>query len=149
MTHKNEDELLAYALEVVAGDEERASTEAHLAVCADCRARLEAIKADIETIGGVRPCVEPRPRLHPSAVQPLEPRAHPFPLYAGLRAAALVAAGILVGFGAASRVHREPVFVSPAYVEVSPPAASSQASSVSDATEVPVGYYDQVLNKTE
>jgi len=35
MTHSSEDELLGYALEVVASDKERAGIAAHLAMCSE------------------------------------------------------------------------------------------------------------------
>jgi anti-sigma factor RsiW len=153
MTHKNEDELLAFALDVVAAEKERAGIAAHLECCPECLARMESIRADIGTIAGVRPCssaaaaLEKRP--HASAARASARGPHQFPGYALLRAAALVAVGVIVGFGAGSRAHREPVFVSPAYVEASAPAASTEASAVSDATDIPAEYYEQLVNKSE
>jgi len=150
MTHKNEDELLAFALEVVPTEKERAGIAKHLETCSECRAHLESIRKDIGVIAGVRPstavlpALEGRPSV--SAARTGEGRAHRLPGYALLRAAALVAVGIVVGFGAGSRVSREPVFVSSAYVETSPTTAPSEGTAVSDATGVPDAYYEQIVN---
>jgi len=151
MTHKNEDELLVYALDVVATEEERVATAEHLEACPECRARLESIRADLGTIAGVRPSSSAAKVLewHPSADWLSARGAHRFPGYALLRAAALIAVGVFVGFGTANRIHREPVFISPAYVEVSEPPSPAGASAVSDATDIPAEYYEQLVNKSE
>jgi len=136
MKHRNEDELLAFALDVVASEEGRVGIAEHLEACPECRARLENIKADIGTIAAVRPTcsVSQVPRSLPRS----------YSTYSILRAAALVAVGVVVGFGAASRFNREPVFVSTAYVETSSREAPAGASAASDATAVPDAYYDEI-----
>ena len=137
MTHRNEDELLAYALEAVESEEERAGIARHLEACSDCRARLESMRAEIDAIAGVRPSCR-------SAQLP-SPIPRPSLAAAILRAAALIAVGIVAGFGVGSKVPREPVVISPAYVETSPPAAGAEGSAVSDATAIPAAYYEQIV----
>ncbi|UCF77865.1 MAG: zf-HC2 domain-containing protein [Candidatus Eiseniibacteriota bacterium] len=137
MSHKSEDELLAYALEVIDDEEQRAGIEEHLDACPECRGQLESLKKDIELIGGLRPCRQPfnipTPRLRESIA------------YSVLRAAAFVAIGFLVGVGASTRTQqREPVFLSASYVTLSPPAEELAAHAVSDATDISARYYEQV-----
>ena len=48
MTHNSEDELLGYALKVVATDKEHDKITSHLAECPECRLRLANIQKDIE-----------------------------------------------------------------------------------------------------
>ncbi|MCX5800135.1 MAG: hypothetical protein NTX17_01925 [Candidatus Eisenbacteria bacterium] len=139
MTHNSEDQLLGYALEVIAGDEERAGIAAHLAVCSECSTRLEALRKDIEIIGGARP--RQRDLRIPS------PRPREAVTYSILRTAALIVLGILVGFGASKRVHREPEFLSSSYITLSPPTDSIRTYTVSDATEIPAHYYEQLLEQ--
>ncbi len=138
MKHRDEDELLAFALDVVASEEERGGMAEHLEVCQECRARLEDIKADVGTIAGVRPTcsVSQAPGSLPRTAS----------ANSILRAAALVAVGVIVGFGAASRFNREPVFVSPAYVETSSREVPAGASAASDATAIPDAYYDEIAD---
>ncbi|MBN1505013.1 MAG: zf-HC2 domain-containing protein [Candidatus Eisenbacteria bacterium] len=149
MTHRTEDELLAYALEVVESEEERAAIATHLETCPECRGRLESIRADIEAIAGVRPSrlaagiLDRRPRVQ--VVRAGLGGVRGFPLRAWLRAAALIVIGLVVGFGVGSRVEREPVFISPAYMEASPPAVAASGAAVSDATAVTPGYYESIL----
>jgi hypothetical protein len=139
MTHNSEDELLGYTLETIASDEERAGIAAHLAVCSECRMRLENLRKEMEIIGGVIP----RPRV----LRIPSPRPREAVTYTILRTAALIVLGTLVGFGASKRVHREPEFVSSAYVTLSPPTDSLTAHAVSDATDIPVHYYEQLLEQ--
>jgi hypothetical protein len=139
MTHNSEDELLGYALEVIASDEERATIAAHLAVCSECRMRLDNLRKDIETIGGVRPR-QPVLRIP-------NPRPREVVTYTILRTAALIVVGILVGFGASKGVHHEPEFMSSGYVTLLPPTDSLRACTVSDATEIPLHYYEQLLEQ--
>jgi anti-sigma factor RsiW len=159
MTHNSEDELLGYALEAIASDEERASIAAHLAVCSECRMRLKNLRKDIEIIGGVGPrqrvlrIPSPRPRalgipgLRPHIRWTPTPRPREAVTHTILRTAALIVLGILVGFGASRGVHREPEFVSSAYVTLSPPTDSLTGYTVSDATDIPVHYYERLLEQ--
>jgi hypothetical protein len=139
MTHNSEDELLRYALEVIANEEERASMAAHLTVCSECRVRLEDLRKDIQIVGGVRP--RRRVLLIPNS-RPREVVA-----YTILRTAALIILGSLVGFGASKGVHRELEFVSSGYVTLSPPTDSLTPYAVSDATDVPAHYYVRLLEQ--
>ena len=141
MTHISEDDLLRYALEVVASDEERTSVAAHLAVCSECRTRLEKLERDIEVIGSVRP--------RPGLLHIPHQHSRQVSTYAILRAAALVVVGVLVGLGASNWVSREPVFVAPAYITLSAPTDSLTSYSVSDATDISVNYYKQLLEQQE
>jgi len=149
MTHSSEDELLAYALEVVANEEQRADTAAHLQICPECRGRLEGIRADIDAIAGVRACGSTalEPEGSQSAIRELVRGQRRFPVYTLLRAAALIVVGVVVGFGAGSRIHREPVFISPAYTEGSVQAAPAESSAVSDATGIPAAYYEEMAKR--
>jgi hypothetical protein len=139
MTHNSEDELLRYALEVIANEEERASTAAHLAVCSECRVRLEDLRKDIQIVGGVRP--RRRVLLIPNS------RPREVLTYTILRTAALIILGSLIGFGASKGVHRELEFVSSGYVTLSPPTDSLTAYTVSDATDIPAHYYERLLEQ--
>jgi hypothetical protein len=141
MTHRTEDELLAYALEVVDSDEERDAIAAHVAECPECRQRLEHLRQDIEVIGGVRP--------RRQVLRTPYPRQRLAVAHGIIRAAALVVLGFLVGLGASSWAGREPVFLSRAYVELSPPDESLTAYTVSDATDVPIEYYEDIAERTE
>jgi anti-sigma factor RsiW len=145
MTHKSEDELLAYALEVTATEEERGDIAAHLRACPECRARLESIRVDIGAIAAVRPrsSSAATPAGGPSTVRTPEPRGYSSPVYMLLRAAALVAVGIVVGFGIGSRLDREPVFLSPSHIETAPPAVEN-GSAPSDATGLSASYYENI-----
>jgi anti-sigma factor RsiW len=139
MTHSSEDELLGYALEVIASDKERAGIAAHLAMCSECRARLENLQKDIDIIGGVRP----RQRV----LRMANPRPREATTYAILKSAALIILGIFVGLGASNWAHREPEFVSSAYVTLSSLTDSLTAYTVSDATDVSVHSYEQILEQ--
>lgn len=188
MTHNSEDELLGYALETVASDEERDKITSHLAECSECRLRLANIQKDIEIVAGVRPVTsplllpDPRRRLFsmpgaPALGKPasrqrepgtpgsrppipgrpgLRPHIRWTPIarpgervaYAILKTAALIAIGIIVGLGASKRIPHEPEFVSPSYITMSPPTDSVASHSVSDATDIPAHYYEQLLGQT-
>jgi len=141
MNHIDEERLLEYALEVCSDESDHTDIERHLGDCSQCRDRLKVIKEDIEIIGGVRPSQAvlslPGTKARNSMVYPL------------LRAAALIIFGIFVGFGAASWINQKPAFVSPAYVTLTPPDLTLEASAVSDATEIPQSYYDGMLNSVE
>jgi hypothetical protein len=141
MTHKTEDQLLAYALEVTASDEERDDITAHLEACSECRERLESLEKDIELIGAVRP------RRQALSMPQSSPRQTVG--LAILRAAALIVVGFLVGLGTSSWADREPVFLSPTYLVLSPPTDSLPSHTVSDATDIPVEYYEQILESKE
>ncbi|KPJ61047.1 MAG: hypothetical protein AMJ46_03510 [Latescibacteria bacterium DG_63] len=141
MTHNTEDELLGYALELIASDEERARITAHLEACSQCRERLENLRKDIQIIGGVKP------RRQVLAIP--YPRTRQFVAQAIFRAAAFVVLGFLAGLGASSWAPREPVFVSPTYVELSSPSDGLAAHTASDATEIPAEYYEQLVESTE
>lgn len=183
MTHNSEDELLGYALKVVASDKEYGKITSHLAECPECRLRLASIQKDIEIMGGVRPVTRPRlmPGPRPQRVSSIpdsqvsripkrrllrlpsrRSRALGVPgmrphirwtptlrpgervTYAILKTAALIVIGILVGVGASKRIPREPEFVSSSYVTLSPPADSLMPYAVSDATDIPAHYYEQL-----
>jgi anti-sigma factor RsiW len=141
MIHINEDKLLQYALEVSPTDAERAVIAEHLATCSECSARLEELRKDIEIIGGIQPRKQelrmpvPRPRHN-----------HVYPI---IRAAALFIFGIAVGFGASNWIHRQPAYISPAYLTLSPPPDSVSTQVVSDATEISKRYYEYVLEGHE
>jgi hypothetical protein len=64
-----------------------------------------------------------------------------------MRAAALIVLGILIGFGASAWDKPEQVCVFPAYLAPSPPPPSERGYAVSDATEIPAGYYERILKE--
>ncbi len=139
--HINEDKLLQYALEVSPTDAERTAIAEHLAACSECSARLEELRKDIEVIGGIQPRRQelrmpgPRPR-------------HNF-VYPVIRAAALFIFGIVVGFGASHWIQRQPAYISPSYLTLSPPPDSIGTYVVSDATEISKRYYEYILEGHE
>lgn len=155
MTHVSEDQLLEYALEVTVTDEERASIATHIQSCPECKARLETIRADMEVLGSVRPGFRPSlglpsPRKERAGQARLWAR-HPLlqrgTAYAVLRATAFIVVGFVAGLGASSIAPREPLIVSSAYIEVSPPGETAASCAVSDATGVSEEYYEQVLGE--
>jgi len=125
MKHLDEDSLLEYALELNDGAR-REEIARHLESCVDCRARLEQIKADIDVIGSARgkPTMMPPPVVKKSNV-----------VVSLLRVAAILACGIVVGYGAAQLGQTEHICVEPAYLATSPPS-SALSGAASDATEV-------------
>jgi hypothetical protein len=137
MTHIAEDELLKYALEITDSDSQRDELDAHLRACPECSARLRDIQKDIGIIGGV----SPNRRL----LRMSNPRARRVTINGSLKAAALIIFGIFVGFGASTWVYREPAAVRPAYMALSPPDDTLVGCAVSDATEIPHRYYDEIL----
>jgi len=139
MTHKSEDELLKYSLELVANDEERAAIAVHLATCSECQMSLDRLLRDLEIIGSAR--------SHQQALLMPHPRRRSIAAQGLLRTAALVVLGVLVGFGASMRVHREPALISSSYIAPAPPVDSVTAPAASDATDVPAHYYEQILEQ--
>jgi hypothetical protein len=136
MNHITEDKLLEFALGISSNQTERAEIETHLVDCQECRLQLNAIQRNIMVIGGIRG-PEPVLRMPSAPYQPVK--------YAVLKVAALVFLGFLVGMGTSSLTHREPVYVLPSYLKLSPPADSLMGCVVSDATEINAGYYGQIL----
>ena len=141
MSHMDENRLLGYVLEVYDSDSERDEIAAHLAGCPDCRARLEEIRGDIEIIGSVRP--------YGLTSWPPNPKARGRTVSAVLRAAAMIVIGVFAGFGASSLVHHRPAAVVPQYVALSPPEDRSLCCAVTDVTEVPPQYYQDLRGKQE
>ena len=139
--HINDDKLLQYALEISPTDKERAVIAEHLAICSECRSRLEELRRDIEIIGGIQPR---RQELRMPGPRPRHNFAHPI-----IRAAALFILGIAVGFVASNWIQREPAYISPAYLTLSPPPDSVSTYVVSDATEISARYYEYILEGHE
>ena len=139
--HINEDKLLQFALEVSPTDAERAGIAEHLAICSECSARLEELRKDINVIGGIQPR---RQELR----MPI-PRPWHNVLYPIVRAAALFIFGIVVGFGVSNWILREPAYISPSYLTLSPPPDSIGTYAVSDATGISKGYYEYILEGHE
>jgi len=139
MIHPSEDDLLRHALDAHETEDDHARIERHVDDCPECRARIDAVNADIGVIASVRPQrrvlqlpVTRRPRVN---------------VYAILRAAALVILGISLGYGWSNRNRPEAVEVTSAYVTLAPPADSLRRYAVSDATEVPSHYYQSLMNQ--
>jgi hypothetical protein len=141
MSHIDEDKLLGYVLEVIERQSERDEIAEHLAGCAECRARLEEIRGDVELIGNVRP--------YGQVLRISNPRAQRWGVYPVLRAAAMIVLGIFVGFGASSLVHHRPTEVVPPYAVLSPPADCSSGCAATDVTDVPPQYYQRLLGSGE
>ena len=69
------DQIPAYALDCL-DQQEASQVEAHLTVCAACRAELKAYKATAAYLGLVAPQVQPPPRLKASILRRVkEPQA--------------------------------------------------------------------------
>lgn len=139
MSHIDENKLLAYVLEILDCDSERDEIAAHLAGCAECRAQLETMRGDVETISSVRP--------HGRVLRIPNPRARGWGMYAILRAAAMIVLGVFLGFGASSVMHHRPREVVPPYAVLSPPRDCSSGCAVTDVTEVPPRYYQDLLGR--
>jgi len=139
MSHVDEDRLLAYLLEVLERDSEREEIAEHLAGCAECRALLEHVQGDVELIGSVRP--------YGQVLRIRDHRIRGWRMYAALRAAAMVALGVFIGFGASSLLHHRPTEVVPPYAVLSPPTDCSSGCAVTDVSEVPPQYYKHLLAK--
>jgi anti-sigma factor RsiW len=139
MIHIDENRLLAYVLEVFDCDSEREEIAAHLAGCPECRARLDEVRGDVEIIGNVRP--------YGKVSWITNPKARGRTVYAILRAAAMIVMGAFAGFAASSLVHHQPTEVVPQYVVLSPPADCSSGCAVTDVTEVPPRYYEDLPGK--
>lgn len=137
MSHVDEDRLLAYVLEVLEHDSEREEIADHLAGCADCRARLERVREDVEMIGNFRP--------YGQVLRIPAPKIRPWRIYATARAAAMIALGVFIGFGASSLLHKQRAEVVPPYAVLSPPADCSSGCAVTDVTEVPLEYYKSLV----
>ena len=137
MSHIDENRLLAYVLEVLDSDSERAEIAAHLAGCAECRALSERVRGDVDLIGSVSPLGQ--------VLRISNPRARGRMVFAMLRAAAMIVLGIFIGLGASSLLRRPPVEVVPQYVALSPPGDRSSGCAATDVTEVPMRYYEDLL----
>ena len=131
MTHLSEDELLAFALEADESPSRRADVAAHLDACAACRVLIATIERDLGILGGIEPAARPVPVR--------TPRPRRLVLRAFPEAAALLAAGFVLGFGLAGWTRQEATCISPAYFTPSPPADSLMLYAVSDATDAAVG----------
>jgi hypothetical protein len=140
MNHLSEDDLLRHALEAYESDDERQRTTAHLETCDDCRVRLAAVEDDVGVIAGVRP--------QRRVLQLPAPRHPGLNVYSLLRAAALVILGVALGYGLSNRTPTETIQITSAYVTLSPPADSLRRYAASDATEVPVHYYESLMTAT-
>jgi hypothetical protein len=140
MIHIDEDRLLEYALEICPGTE-KTEIAGHLAGCSRCGAELGRIQRDLQAIGGVRP----RVRLTEMSGR----RSRQTIVYSILRAAALIIFGIFIGYGASAWLYRAPAPVSPSYIRPSPPEDLLKGIAVSDATEVPLSYYQHILEEIE
>jgi hypothetical protein len=139
MNHPTEDQLLAFALETDASENERQAITDHLAGCAECRARFEGIENDLRVIGGVRP----QRQIAPAVLA----KRRPVTAYTLLKAAALIIFGIVVGYSSARLTAEQPAMVSPSYIELSPPADSMIGYAVTDATEIGTPYYERLLDR--
>ena len=128
MNHINEDKLLEYALELITDKAERNTIGTHLQQCSTCHSAFTNIQNDIRVISSVRPrsaaMANPNKRENRNILWPL------------LRAAALIAFGISVGYGASTWTHKEPSCISPAYMTFDTPENATTGLAVSDATEV-------------
>lgn len=141
MKHIDEDLLLEYALEI---PENRAGHEvvaAHLRECSECRNRFQAIIRDIEVLGSLRP--------HWQALRLPNPRAGRRQVRTFMKAAVLITFGMLVGFGAGRWIDNQPAEVSYAYLTLIPPTDVRARCAASDATDIPPGYYDEILRSRE
>ena len=125
MTHYDEDKLTEFALELLDTPDESREIEEHLAGCAECRARLESIRHDLDSLGSVGVQSAPIPLPRSERKRPL--------MVSILRIAAVLVFGMVIGYGAARWQNVEPVCVGPAYLKYSPPAAAT-GLAVSDAT---------------
>jgi len=149
MTHFTEDEFLGYALRTLS-EEELCSIASHLEACSQCRLLFEKMEDEIEVLAGVKPDVSslppplPRPSRRLDGHGPSLSSLRQAFSHSALRIAALIALGILVGFGVSKKMSREPEFFSPAYVTLSPPSDSLVPYTVSDGTSVSPVYYEQL-----
>ena len=140
MIHIDENRLLEYALEICPGTE-KTEIAGHLAGCSRCSAVLGKIQDDMRAIGGVRPHVRSRGVSNRHSRYTV--------MFSILRAAALIIFGIFIGYGASGWLHRAPAPVSPSYIRPSPPEDLLKGIAVSDATEVPLSYYQHILEEIE
>jgi len=134
MKHISEDNLLQYALEIIESDQEREGIEIHLKDCPTCRNLLNKLLEDINVIGSVSPRVQ-------SKTMPNQKRTF-IKRYAFLKVAALFLFGLFVGLGISGRTDQEIVFISPAYINQSPPADSLLGYAVPDATGISYGNFE-------
>ena len=111
MNHIDEDLLMKYALQLLEKQEAAALTE-HLSECSDCRVRLDGVRQEIELIGSLEPKIEFPPIPLPKA------RGIRIPVW--LRAAALLFAGFMIGYGASLFSEDQVVIVVPHRVSASP-----------------------------
>jgi len=126
MKHIDDDWLLEYALETVSGTGERQEIERHIDDCSECRSRLETIRDDLNFIGSLRPrLTEPKAEILPRRKKYL---------YGIIRAVALIIFGFFIGLGVSGWGDEDEVYVTPCYVQLSPPADSLEGYAQSDAT---------------
>lgn len=137
MDHISEDNLLAYALEVLDNEADRAEIEAHLKTCSNCRASLAGIHADINSISGIKGQFD--------GAEIYFPRKKKSFGYALLKAAALIMLGFLGGLVVSGNLHHEPVSISASYLKLSPPADSALGFTACDATEINSEYYAKLI----
>ena len=133
MKHIEEDQLTAYALDTLESESERQEIAAHLASCEDCRLRLGSIEADVRLMSNIRP--------RSGDLRMPSPRRHGRPWVQWLRTAAILVTGISIGYGASMIGRTEPAPVSPAFVQLLPPADSVLGTAALDATGVSAEYY--------
>lgn len=130
--HISEDRLLEYALAITEDDVDRAEVEAHLQICPSCRFRLMQVQGDINVISSIRPRRSENAPRRSSKRRDLTFRL--------LRSAALILFGLVAGFGAFSRLEKEPARVTPQYLLLSSQSDSLSRYAASDATDVSAGY---------
>jgi hypothetical protein len=141
MNHPNEDQLLAFALETDAGDDERKAIAAHLATCDQCRAGLDGIENDLRVIGGVRP------QRHAAPIT--LPKRRPIFVFTMLKAAVLIIFGVVIGYSSARLTPHRPANISPSYMVLSPPADSMLGYAAIDATAFGERYYEEQLENRQ
>lgn len=140
MKHIDGDKLLEYALETVSEVGERKEIERHLDDCPECRSQLKAIRDDLEFIGSLKPSLtEPKPEV--------SPRRKKY-LYGIIRAAALIIFGFFIGLAVSGGSEPEDVYVTPCYVQLTPPADSLEGFAESDATGSSTHAYRKLMRST-
>jgi anti-sigma factor RsiW len=139
MNHIDEDLLMKYALQLL-GKQDEAALQEHISECSDCRARLELIRREIELIGSLEPRVEKPPI-------PL-PKTRGFRIPVWLRAAALLFAGFMIGYGASLFSEDQVVFVVPHRVSASPYLQEHPDITYYESVDMTYELYPEARNDT-
>lgn len=141
MKHYTEDELLQYALELIEDEAEITAITSHLSDCPECSRQLEKIKEDIGIISDVKPFRKDIPFNHQKRTLSIISRI--------MRYAAVLIIGVVIGYEISGYFNSEPAQVSPSYLTVSSPSPDESSFAVSDATAIPLDYYDQNLKSSK